>query len=309
LKLGRWKIAVAIAFFVAAGASTVFFFVRRPADIGDWPYLLYRVSAGAGDARRTCEAVKWTLRNRLEQLEKEGAIEDPELFSPTYDRLIVRFRRARDIAYADSFLRRPARLEFRLVDDEGTPFARLDPARLPPGVRLRTERVGSRDVAYLTAPAIGELEPLREQWAVPSGREIAFGARADEDRPSGARTYLLHRSAPVTGDDIVYAHVEIDERVHRPYVSIELNRDGAKRLEQLTAENIKNRLAIVLDGEVNSAPMIQGRIAGGRMQITVGGFKTYAQILVELKDLSLLLRTGALAAPIELLEKGFGWPR
>ena len=82
-----------------------------------------------------------------------------------------------------------------------------------------------------------------------------------------------------------------------PYVELILNDQGARLFEQITAANVKRRLAIVLDNDVYSAPVIQERIGGGRASIT-GNFD-----IKEARDLSIVLRAGALPAPVEIVEE------
>ena len=75
---------------------------------------------------------------------------------------------------------------------------------------------------------------------------------------------------------------------------------GAKLFEQITGTNVKKRLAIILDNNVYSAPVIQERIAGGRAQIT-GRFS-----MQEASDLAIVLRAGALPAPVKIIEQRTG---
>ena len=107
---------------------------------------------------------------------------------------------------------------------------------------------------------------------------------------------LLKKQAALTGDLLSDAKVSIDSRFSEPYVSISFNADGAKRFEEITAANVKKRLAIILDNTVYSAPVIQERIAGGNAQIT-GSFS-----MEEAKDLSIVLKAGALPAPMKMLQ-------
>ena len=79
------------------------------------------------------------------------------------------------------------------------------------------------------------------------------------------------------------------------YVSLKFSPQGALTFEKITGENIKKRLAIVLDGEVYSAPVIQDRIAGGEASIS-GDFTTD-----EANDLAVVLRAGSLPAPVNIL--------
>jgi len=76
-----------------------------------------------------------------------------------------------------------------------------------------------------------------------------------------------------------------------------LSSSGARLFERITAENVKRRLAIILDNRVYSAPVIQERIGGGRASIT-GSFE-----IREARDLSIVLRAGALPAPVEIVEE------
>jgi preprotein translocase subunit SecD len=100
----------------------------------------------------------------------------------------------------------------------------------------------------------------------------------------------------LTGDLLSDAKVNIDSRFSEPYVSISFNDAGAKTFEDVTAANVKKRMAIILDNTVYSAPVIQERIAGGNAQIT-GSFT-----MEEAKDLSIVLRAGALPAPMKMLQ-------
>ena len=83
----------------------------------------------------------------------------------------------------------------------------------------------------------------------------------------------------------------------RPYVSIKFDRKGARLFEQITGENVKKRLAIVLDNRVHTAPVIQEKISGGEARIT-GNYT-----MEEARDLAIVLRAGALPAPVKILEE------
>ncbi len=82
-----------------------------------------------------------------------------------------------------------------------------------------------------------------------------------------------------------------------PYVALELNARGAKLFEELTGAHVGRRLAIVLDNTVYSAPVIHERIGGGRASIT-GNFD-----IKEARDLAIVLRAGALPAPVTIAEE------
>jgi preprotein translocase subunit SecD len=133
---------------------------------------------------------------------------------------------------------------------------------------------------------------------VPPGDILARGVRLDDK--TGQRMelyYLLKEKTLLTGQNLEYAQVKISDRFGEPYVAIKFDAQGAKDFDRITSENVGKRLAIVLDGVVHSAPVIRERISGGEAQIT-GAFTTE-----EARDLAIVLRAGALPAPVKILEQ------
>lgn len=108
--------------------------------------------------------------------------------------------------------------------------------------------------------------------------------------------YIMDRAPVVTGEDLVDAQPDFDQN-GRPAVSFRFNPTGARKFGDYTAQNIGNPFAIVLDGQVISAPVIQSHIAGGSGIIT-GRFS-----VEESTQLAILLRAGALPAELEFLEE------
>ena len=133
---------------------------------------------------------------------------------------------------------------------------------------------------------------------IPPGRELLY--RVDED-PQTQRTsktpFLLQKRSLLTGASLTDARVEIDSQFNEPYVSINFDKKGARIFERITGDNVNKRLAIVLDNSVYSAPVIQEKIAGGQARIT-GRFSD-----AEARDLAIVLRAGALPAPVTILEE------
>src|SRR5512134_336524 len=108
---------------------------------------------------------------------------------------------------------------------------------------------------------------------------------------------LLKRRAVLTGDTIKTAKVNFgSEGGGGAYVSLSFNDRGTKIFDRVTAENVKRRLAIVLDDSIYSAPVIQERISGGEAQIT-GNFTAE-----EASDLAIVLRAGSLPAPVKVIQ-------
>ena len=112
---------------------------------------------------------------------------------------------------------------------------------------------------------------------------------------AGTVYYLVRKVAAVSGKDLRNARPTIDEN-NQPAVSFTLNADGGRRFGEVTRENLGKQLAIVLDGRVQSAPVIEGRITtDGRIS---GNFTNE-----EVQNLSLILRSGALPASLTYLEE------
>lgn len=118
-------------------------------------------------------------------------------------------------------------------------------------------------------------------------------SRAGADLSGGL---VLDRSPLLSGQDIVDARPAFDER-NQPCVSIQFSARGAEQFERITGELIHQQFAIVLDGVVQSAPVIQQKISGGKASIT-GSFTTE-----EAQDLAVVLRSGSLPAKVSVLEE------
>jgi SecD/SecF fusion protein len=130
--------------------------------------------------------------------------------------------------------------------------------------------------------------------------EFVFTSRADG--PEGSRYYMLYLvrvRAEMTGGMIADAQVTIGQSVEymgQPIVDLWTTDDGVRRFRTITGAHIGERLAIVLDGAVYSAPTIQSKIMNGRSIITGSGTQE------EAKDLAIVLRAGALPAKVEIIE-------
>lgn len=222
-----------------------------------------------------------------------------------------------------------ARLEFKLLDDDTDFFGQIradsKEETLPAGLEFNGEQVqvgkgpdGEVQTKVITYALLkkGEKETSQDtlrrfrEWVatlpVPPDREIGFQLEYKSDEVTlkqteyGYRTFLLRSRAEVTGDMIRDAGAQSDQgqgSLGGWHVALTFTDQGGKIFEKITAANIKRRFAIILDNRVESAPVIQGRIAGGHCQITLGGSDPEAQ-LRDARKLELVLRSGALPAPI-----------
>jgi len=127
----------------------------------------------------------------------------------------------------------------------------------------------------------------------PAGDEILYGP----PQAGGPTPYLVESPVLMTGDVVTDARVREGGRIEGPYVEVRLNRRGTDIFAALTSQNVGRNLAIVLDGTVYSAPVIKEPIPGGDVQIT-GNFS-----FEEAHNLAIVLRSGSLPAPVEIIEE------
>ena len=186
-------------------------------------------------------------------------------------------------------------------------------------IRRRIDEVGTReptiqrqgsDRILIQVPGLGSAAELKE--IIGTTAQLTFqpvvsrSASADQNPGPGNEIlpamedegtyYVLERAPVVTGEALVDAQPDFDQN-GRPAVSFRFDPSGARKFGDYTAENIGNPFAIVLDGEVISAPVIQSHIPGGSGIIT-GDFT-----VEESTQLAVLLRAGALPAGLEFLEE------
>jgi len=198
-----------------------------------------------------------TIRNRIDQF----GVSEPTINIQGENQILVQLPGVTNPQRAKELIGKTAQLEFRLVDEEHDINRALE-------------------------------------GNIPAGSEILYQITTDpETGRTIKRPFLVKRSTPLTGADLVDARVMIDSQYNEPYVAIEFNRKGAAIFARITGENIKKRLAIVLDNHVYSAPVIQDRITGGSARIT-GNFSDE-----EAHDLAIVLRAGALPAPVKIIEE------
>jgi len=108
---------------------------------------------------------------------------------------------------------------------------------------------------------------------------------------------VIKKQVLVSGGDLSDAQTAFDQRTSEPVVSFKFNSSGARKFAQATTENVGQRFAIVLDNQVISAPVIREPIIGGQGQIS-GSFTVQSA-----NDLAILLRAGALPAPLTVIEE------
>ncbi|BCS35585.1 protein translocase subunit SecD [Luteitalea sp. TBR-22] len=246
---------------------------RRIAD--EWVGQVFDRASGVGGSytftlksaqitRLRQEAVAQALQTIERRVNELGVAEPIVAPHGDGDQILVQMPGVTDVARAKEIIRSTALLELKIVEDGPAPTREA----------LLAARGGQ----------------------VPPDLEIVPGAaEAGNAQGTGPVYYLVKRVAGITGRDLRNARPSLDEN-NQPAVGFSLNQQGADKFSQLTAQNIGRQLAIILDGRVQSAPTIEGRIYDqGRIS---GSFTQQ-----EVQDLSLTLRSGALPASLTYLEE------
>jgi preprotein translocase subunit SecD len=148
--------------------------------------------------------------------------------------------------------------------------------------------------AKLTFRLVDQTNSLEEalQGRAPPESELLYGSEKE-----GRQPYLIRKQIMVSGEDLTDAQPSFDQRTSEPVVTFRFNTNGARRFAQVTQENVGRPFAIVLDNEVISAPVIREPILGGSGQIS-GNFTVEGAT-----NLAILLRAGALPAPLTIIEE------
>lgn len=228
------------------------------------------------------------IRNRID----EFGVTEPEITSLGEDRIVVQLPGVKDIDRAKDLIGQTAQLSFRLVYEDVAPATLqswMDKAQAD-GLEYKKGERFSEYALEFNQKFAGE---------VPPGHEIVFKKDTNPvtNEVQLITPYVVEATPSVTGEDLQDATVRIDPQDNRPYVAINFKPQGADAFEKVTGDNIGKRLAIILDNNVYSDPVIQSRIGGGSAQITLGQ-GGYEDILRQARDLALVLRAGAL--PVEL---------
>jgi protein-export membrane protein SecD len=265
------------------------------------------------------------LRNRVDQF----GVAEPVIQQQGEDRIVIELPGLVDKERAVQLIGQTALLEFKLVKTEADTRQILERLDRTLARILRPSLADSLDSLEIASfrPILDraplyprltfggvlfpeedaqELQKLFKEVGVdtliPRHAQLLWGAEPQPIRPGqmGRILYVLNRRAEMTGATVKNAimAVRLDPNApNAPGVSLEFNREGARKFRRVTGANVGRQLAIVLDGKVRSAPVIRERIPSGRAQIT-GRFTDE-----EARDLAIVLRAGALPAPVRIIEE------
>lgn len=190
-----------------------------------------------------------------------------------------------------------AKKDQKLTDEQ---FAKEHPffsiARLiDPQGRIADAFVKESDISRIK----NLLQTPEVKKVMPDNIEFLFDAKPEigTDGIKYLRMYMVNNVAELTGGVVVDARANIDPTTSAPEVTMDMDSEGGREWARITGANIGKRCAVILDNQVYTAPTIQGKIPSGRSQITGSAN------MEEAKLLEIVLKAGALPAPIEILEQ------
>jgi preprotein translocase subunit SecD len=213
-----------------------------------------------------------TIRNRIDQF----GVAEPVIVQQGTDQILIQLPGVRDTQRALDLIGKTAQLEFKMLD-ETTQLTPPLPGSIP----------------------ASEADALLAQYKdkIPAGDEILFERVVDRSTGAVSKSPFLVKKDPImTGDVLQEARMEISPQTKGAEVAFKLDPTGARIFDQATAANVGKRMAIILDKVLYSAPVIRERISGGSGVIS-GNFTE-----AEAKDLAIVLRAGALPAPLKPLQ-------
>jgi SecD/SecF fusion protein len=297
--------------------------IKLGLDLQGGMYLLLEVDKsklGPAEAKNAVDQAMQIIRNRIDQF----GVAEPTIQKQGDNRILVQLPGLLDQGRAKELIGQTALLEFKIVktDDEAHAlfnridgyFARKmggaaadstgpDSLRHPFTGRFLTVAQGSESFALSSEVAAIDsmLTWIRSDSTFTMDAAIAWDSHETElQGRSGRALYVLDKEPQMRGTEVASAQMRLDldqERPGSPGVSFNLTSKGGALFADITSRNVQRRLAIVLDNRVQSAPNIRERIPGGHGSIT-GSFTEE-----EAQNLSIVLRSGALPAPVNIVEE------
>lgn len=259
----------------------------------------YREEIEENSVKKSIEVI----RNRID----EFGVTEPEIVSLGADRIVVQLPGVDDIERAKDLIGKTAKLEFKIVHQTLASY-QGDSGRMvvPPELAKLMADSKEAGIVFKKGDRFSEyVSKMNEFYKdMPKGHELAFDKQTNPvtNEVTALYPYVVEEQADVTGEDLQDATVRINQEDNQPYVGLTFKSKGADKFEKVTGDNVNRRLAIILDGNIYSAPNIQQRIGGGNAQITLGQ-GDYNSLLSEARDLSLVLRAGALPVELEFQEQ------
>jgi preprotein translocase subunit SecD len=275
--------------------------------------LEYLLDAGDRDPVAARDRAVTVIRNRIQRAHDQRPFESGVTFQDM--RITVAYSTP-DPAHLVELTRdlgRASRLELQRIDPDAAFFETLHAeARIvaAPGVQAVSEPwpapydgpAIANTERFLRAAQRGQLElhVAEAKPTVPADRSIAYEHVAATDKPAYWRTHVLVREPWLTGAAIRDARATAEPTTQRAQVLIKLDDEAGRRFGELTRTHIGHKIAIVLDGVVQSAPLIQDPIPNGEIAITMGAGDQVSQ-LAEATRLADALSSGEIPGRLDLV--------
>jgi SecD/SecF fusion protein len=240
------------------------------------------------EARKdSTERVVEIIRNRIDEL----GVREPIITKQGLNQVVVQLPGVTDRERAAEIVGKTAHLEFRLVSDDPTLLSRVQD-KVPDQQVDKAKAEGDKTQVQEDKASAEEGKTPVEEQKLPEGYEYK-----EIKGPMGnVDNLIVSTESLLSGDHLTSASMGFDQ-YGQPIVQLQFDKEGSKIFDRVTFQNVNKRLAIVLDGKVHSAPVIRDRIPNGQAQIT-GNFTSQ-----EASDLALVLRAGALPAPVKIIEE------
>ncbi len=263
----------------------------------------------ARDARNRALEI---IRNRIDQF----GVAEPEIARQGEDRIVIQLPGVVDRERAKEIIGKTALLEFKLVESPDNlerivkdidrivyeyelKQADYDTTLIPQNPFLSLVYRGR--IAEYDLPILEKYLSLEEvKSVIPRDVEILFSKLKEEDGMKYKLIYIVKRQPVLTGEALVDARMQIGtpKNPTAPRVDLTMKPEARRKWAMITGANIGRQIAIVLDGIAQSAPRVVERIATGNSMIEMPGADTK-----DAQDLALILRAGALPAPLETIEE------
>jgi SecD/SecF fusion protein len=246
------------------------------------------------------------LRNRVDEL----GVSEPEIVKQGTDRIMVQLPGVIDRDRAREIIGKTALLEFKLVrepQEMQNILQRINTA-------LKVEKGDTFDLfSYFppSARAYGIISPYKAyidsllslpkvQEQIPYGDTIQWGKEVMLEGYKYFPLYILKKKPLLTGKSVFEATLGVGTQ-NNPMgyrIDLTMTKESRRKWAQITGANIGKQIAILLDGTIQSAPVVRDRIATGKSQITMGNAP-----MEEAKTLAIILKAGALPAPLKIIEE------
>lgn len=255
-------------------------------DGREWWVYTMSATEQTGIQKRAVDQALETIRNRVD----ETGVKEPSITRKGDTAISIQLPGESDIEGAVAAIGTTARLEFILVDEKA------DNGNMQAGLTAAKAALSPED--FLSDRVLSNW--LQDHGHIEHGRQLLWEYRKVDNKDERTSPLVLFDEIMLTGDDVNNAQTAPNSQTGEYYVQLDFKPRGSAIFSQVTGDNIGNRFAIVLDGQIRSAPVIRSKISG-TASIEMGS-QNIDQQIKDASTLALVLRSGALPAPVAIGE-------